>query len=407
MGNRGNSNGLRPPTMLPTTLTVLAFAAGTDGICGTGAAAAQTWTTEPDYRIDAPGDWVGGFGRSAYLRVAPNGRRIVVRDAEPVDYTTTEWRILVYSPGGGLESEMGPDDFAGDLDPPMVVRAGESGFWLRQRDRAAWYPYGGGNPGETVVFPRGPQLESIFPLATGGFLGLASLSGGYSGWQAVVRLADGDGPDTIAVLDKRNIWLSIILRDPRQRRSFGSSLSRQPFPNDDMWWIDPEAGSIGVVRRNGPPGVAEVFEIVASGDTAWHRRLSLPAVPLSPERAESAIEEKVDGLRAQAESYGLTTAQLRTVVEEALHVPSHLPVVSAVVATASGEVWLKTREVEDDSAVWYSISGSDDESAPRRVLLPGSFRLSDAFGDHVWGFANEDAGPTRIVGLRLVPPPAR
>ena len=389
------------------TLVLLACAACT-GLRGTGTAAAQTWTTEREYRIDAPGDTSGGFGRSATLRMGGSGTRIVVRDVDPVDYTTTVWRILVYSSDGGLVLNMGPDDFPRDLGLPRGVRAGASGFWVRHRNRAARYSYNGGSPGETVVLPRG--FDFALPLAAGGFLALASLPSGHSGWQAVVRLADGDvapAPDTIAVLDMRNLWLSITLHDPRRRRSFGSSLSGQPFPDADLWWMDAETGSIGIVRKGEPPGVAEVFEIMASGDTAWRRHLSLPPVPLNPELAERAIAEKVDELRAKAKSYGLTEAQLRTIVEEALHVPSHLPSVTSVVATASREVWLGTRERDNDMAVWYSIRRDDDDSAPRRVLLPASFWLNDAFGDHVWGFASEDAEPTRILGLRLVPPSPR
>lgn len=387
------------------TLILLAFALGTDGLRGTAAVSAQAWTTRPELRIDAPGDTSSGFGRGSYLRVGPDGTRIVVWDAEPVDYTTTVWRIRVYSPDGGLVLDMGPDDFPDDPGQPREVRAGASGFRLGHRDRATWYSYGDGSPGETVFLPSG--FERTVPLAAGGFLGIASVPFDHSGWQAVVRLADGDGErasDTIAVLDRRNLWLSITLRDPRQRRSFGSSISGQPFADADLWWMDAETGSIGVVRKGEPPGVAEIFEILASGDTAWHRHLSLPAVALSSERAESAVAERVDNLRAQGESYGLTEAQLRTIVEEALHIPSHLSPVTKVVVAASGEVWLRAREMENDMAVWYSIRRGDHESAPRRVLLSASFHLNDAFGDHVWGFTS-GAGPIRILGLRLVPPP--
>ena len=209
--------------------------------------------------------------------------------------------------------------------------------------------------------------------------------------------------DTIAVLDTRNSILTITLGD--LRRGLMTSHYPQPFADDDLSWMDAEAGSIGVVRRNGPPGVAEVFEIVASGDTVWHRRLSLPAVSLSRERVEREIVKMVARLRSQGESHGLTPAQLRSVIEEAFHVPGHLPAVSAVVATASGEVWLKAHEVNEGMAVWYAIPRGDDESASRRVLLPASFRMNDAFGDHVWGFSQRSPESAKtLLGLRLVGP---
>ena len=403
-GTAGSPQWPQSPTV-PSALVLLVVAAGADGLRGTGAVAAQTWTTQPDYRIDAPGDGASGFGRGSYLRVGPDGTRIVVLDSEPVDYTATVWRILVFSPDGGPVLHMGPDDFPADPGAPWDVRAGESGFRVKHRDRAAWYSYSGGSPGETVVLPRG--FAHTISVVGGGFLALADVPIGHSGGQAVLSVADADGartPDTVGVLDTRNSILSITLGDPRDPRQGSTTrYSGQDFADNDRWWMDAETGSIGIVRMNGPPGVAEVFEILATGDTAWHRLLSLPTVPLSTERAERAVADKVDGVRADAERYGLTAAQLRSLVEDALHVPSHLPLVSAVVPTASREVWLKTRRVEDGLAVWYAIGRGDGEHAPRRVLVPTSFRLNDAFGDHVWGFSRSTSEPVRILGLRLVP----
>ena len=109
-------------------------------------------------------------------------------------------------------------------------------------------------------------------------------------------------------------------------------------------------------------------------------------------------------MRSAGERHGLTTAQVRDIVVDALHVPSHLPPVRGTVATASGEIWLATRQVVDGSAVWYSLRRGDDDSPPRRVLLPSTFRLQDAFGDHVWGFSEEPSGSRGVLGLRLVPP---
>ncbi len=127
------------------------------------------------------------------------------------------------------------------------------------------------------------------------------------------------------------------------------------------------------------------------------------SVSLPQERAELAIEEAVARLRASGERHGLSTAQLRNLAEDALHIPSHLPAVSAVVPAASGEIWLKTPEVADGLAVWYSIPRGDSDAPPRRVLLPSTFKLDDAFGDHVRGISEEPAQPRHVLGLRLVP----
>ena len=97
-------------------------------------------------------------------------------------------------------------------------------------------------------------------------------------------------------------------------------------------------------------------------------------------------------------------ARLRQTAERAVHVPSHLPVVTRAVATGSGEVWLQTSETEDGLSVWYAIERRQRTAEPRRVLVPGPFELMDAFGSHIWGLFEEDSGVTVVLGLRLVPP---
>ena len=122
---------------------------------------------------------------------------------------------------------------------------------------------------------------------------------------------------------------------------------------------------------------------------------------MPPEDAEHAIQENLADLDG---GHGLSAAELRDIAENAVHVPSHLPAFSRVVATASGEVWLRTPETEDGLSVWYSVERGENESEPRRVLIPPSFSLMDAFGDYIWGLSLESSGLRVILGLRLVPP---
>ena len=75
-----------------------------------------------------------------------------------------------------------------------------------------------------------------------------------------------------------------------------------------------------------------------------------------------------------------------------------------MVLTASREVWLRTPREEYGMVVWHSIGRGDEDSESRRVLLPATFQLQDAFGDHVWGFSTSDDGTRTAVGLLLVPP---
>ena len=385
---------------------------------GESAAALQAgeraWTTVPDHRIDAPGRAEGVFGEWSNMRIGGSGTRVVVRDAEIVEDSLV-WRIVVFSPEGELVATVDPEDLPGGFGPPRGLRAVADGFWTRYFEATLKHSYDGGDIVETIRYPAAAEdLRNPTPLDDGGFLGLADLPplpalglrGEPPGPRAVLRLAragDGWKPDTIGALDIRHMILFMEVRG-QSSRSFEQVSRGQPFSDTDLFWIDPRTGSVGIIRRNGPPGGVEIVEISAAGDTLWRRRFSLPAIPLTRERAERAIEEGVAEVRSAGERYGLTDAEVREIVVDALHVPSHLPPVRASVATASGEIWLATHQVVNGSAVWYSLPRGDNDSPPRRVLLPSTFRLQDAFGDHVWGFSEEPSGTRSVLGLKLVPP---
>lgn len=381
---------------------------------GESAAALQAgervWTTAPEHRIDAPGRAEGVFGEWSNMRIGGSGTRVVVRDAEIVEASLV-WRILVFSPEGESVATVDPEDLPGGFSPPGGLRTVADGFWTRHREGSLKHSYDGGDIVETIRYPAAVDLRNPTPLDDGGFLGV----GGLPDWRpdgeppaarAVLRLAlagDDWQRDTIRVLDIRHMHWFVTVRGQSSWPLSQVSLA-QPFSDTDLFWIDPGTESVGIVRRSGPPGGVEIVEISAAGDTLWRRRFSLPAIPLTRERAERAIEEGVAEVRSAGERYGLTDAQVRDIVVDALHIPSHLPPVRGMAATASGEIWLATPQVVDGSAVWYSLRRGDNDSPPRRVLLPSTFRLQDAFGDHVWGFSEEPSGSRRVLGLRLVPP---
>ena len=162
----------------------------------------------------------------------------------------------------------------------------------------------------------------------------------------------------------------------------------------------------GVLRRNVGPGRIELVEVTVGGDTVWHRSVVLPVVPLSPERRDEAIERFAQQAMAASQRTGdpLTPAVARELAEGAVYLPDHLPAV-ALVPTTFGEVWILTAESARGLSVWYSLARGDNESAPRRVLLPSSFSLRDATPTHVWGVRADPATDAeRVIGLRLVEP---
>ncbi len=294
---------------------------------------------------------------------------------------------------------------------PTGLRAGVAGFRLRHSGRSVWYAYEDARALQTVHHP--PGFEQFIALDSGGLLGFGRLPVWFEGTDAPEARAIVHGrpvdkgwePDTIGFLDIRHrSWYIELPADPSQPHIRLEAVGvPQPFADHDLAQIDSDAGSVLVVRRNSAPGTAELIELLAAGDTAWHRRLVLEVMPLTAERAEEVIKAEFTRRETDGASY-LARPEARLVIKEAIYVPRHLPSVSRMVLTASREVWLRTPREEDGMVVWYSIPRGDEDSESRRVLLPATFQLQDAYGDRVWGFSTSDDGTRTTVGLLLVSP---
>lgn len=362
-----------------------------------------TWTVRVEHRIEDPDRPDVGFDRFAAVRVGANGDRIVATDG------SRSGRVRVWSPEGALLRSVGSAARPGG----GAIRIWPDATGFRTRETGTGWVIRHGYEGERAIdsLKLPPGFRSLGPAPQGGFLSLADIPS-WKGWdehsvyepprdQAVLHVTEAGGTwdlDTVFLLDtRRSAWYVAI---QGEQSPYPSQVSiSQPFPDTDRIWFDAETGSVGVARRNGPPGVVELFEVVPRGDTVWRRRVSLPAIPIPSEDAEQAIQTNVERLD---HGHGLSTAELREIAENAVHVPSHLPAFSRVVATASGEVWLRTPETEEGLSVWYSVVRGKNEPEPRRVLIPSSFALMDAFGDYVWGLSLETSGRRVILGLRLV-----
>ena len=259
----------------------------------------EAWTTRPAYQIDDPEGTDGGFGGFTRLRVGGNGAHIVVQDAEIVEAILV-WKIQVYSREGVPLVTLTPEDFPAGLSP-SGIRADADGFRVGHLGGSRRYSYDNANLIDTVMYP--PDLRRVTPLDDGGFLTLGDVPRSYDPMkqnpppreQAVLRLADaGDDSkhDTLVVLDIRHrTWFAGIRGQGSRFANHVFSVS-QPFSDHDLTWFDAESGSVGVVRRNGAAGAVEVFEVVAPGDTVWHRRFLVPAVSLSSDRAEGGDREE-------------------------------------------------------------------------------------------------------------------
>ena len=386
-------------------ITLLAPGGGTAKQAGSA-----TWTVRHAHTLGIPGSDDAGLGPMARLRIDANGSRIVVATGDP--QRRLDWRLSIWTPGGTLHLATDSREIAEGLPVPSGLSPGIDGFRLRYSDRHVWYAYADARELQTLFPPAG--FERFIPLAEGGFLGFGRVPGWFDGGgvtpakRAIVHVRAVDDawkPDTIGFLDIRHQgWYVELPPDPGQPRVRLEVTSvPQPFADHDLAVIDSETNSVVVVRRNLEPGTAALAELLAPGDTAWHRRVVLEVMPLAPERAEEIIEARFATMASDGFSW-LTRPEARSVVRDAVYVPSYWPAVSRMVLTASREVWLKTLRQEDGMVVWHSIPRGDEDAPTRRVLMPVTFQLQDVLGDDVWGFSASDDGTRTAVALLLVPP---
>lgn len=366
------------------------------------------WTTEPEFDF---GEGIGGgpdasFGLISAVRILGDGDRILVVEAASV-------RATIWASDGSLMRDVGrPGEGPGEFAGMFGVQVHGAGFFaIDDRGQRFTSFSNDGTFIETIPFPRTPlggaRLRFTALLEDGSVLALPKFSPlemwGFDGNPPiesvpVVLLSEEDGQwglDTVAVLDTRNRALVVV---PAGTPTFGGIQSEQVFGDYDLTWFDPVAGSLVVVRRNLGPGVVDLAEIDAAGDTAWRRRLSTPPVTFAPEMAANVIDALSQGRPGQ------TAATMRAAVEEALYLPEFLPGAVRVRGTASGEIWFSGFERDDSLRVWYSVRRNDGPGGVRRILLPSGFTAMDATDTHVWGYRQDDLGVQDVAGLRLLPP---
>ena len=262
----------------------------------------------------------------------------------------------------------------------------------------------------------------IFPLpvelhwpAEGSYLGTVlipnQLELGWEGLERVtrmplVRVRDlGDGrwsdPEPLLWLDISNRMHLISVPG-----DLPFVIAAQPFGDPDFVRFEP--GAAVVMRSQGNPGMVELIEVDAGGDTTWHRRVELAPRRLTSAMVDEVVERWVAGLVSQGYK---GPARLRQAyydgVYRPLYQPEYVPpAVGPPVLTASREVWIKTPELLDTLRVYYTVPRGDSTGLPRRVLVPESLWVTDATETHVWGVERDSIGLPHIIGRRLVPPPA-
>ncbi len=182
------------------------------------------------------------------------------------------------------------------------------------------------------------------------------------------------------------------------------AFSGQPFADHDILYFNQRVSTVGLVKRNENVGAVRVTEIAPGRDTVLDVQVPVSPVSLLPEVAEAAIDARLRDVRTMASRSGnaLSESAMRRIVEEALHIPDHLPLTTSIVTTGSDEIWLRSSEKVDSLVVWLVVDRVDPEAPPRRVLLPDAFRLGDATRTHVWGRRVDGRGSGQVQGRELV-----
>ena len=344
------------------------------------------------------------LARLSTVRTDARGTRIVVRQAQ---------RVTVWDTGSRRQPVL---EFGNRADTPPVgsprsVYPDSAGLWIRYDDGWGRFAYDGRLVSATPSVPDNWQRVVI--LRDGSFLARERYpppsrelvwEEGHPEWKiavAHVRPADGSWiADTLAMYDASGRTFAVASGGSR-------TFSGQPFADHDILYFNPRHEAVGLVQRRGRGDAIRVVEVAAGNDTILDARIPVHSVPLESERAEAAIAAKmqeVDGMVRQFGGDTLPDSAVREIVEEALYIPDRLPLVTAVVPTASNEVWVRGSAQVDSSAVWVVLDRTDVRAPPRQVLLPVWFRLRDASRDHVWGLHVDARFSGQVQGRRLVRP---
>ena len=388
----------------PALVAALAAASGCrDQGLPTVAQEQSQWVTEPEFRFGNTPD--GVYFTRPYARADPARNRVLVLDGVEVSAWTHTGDLFFVVGGKGD----GPGEFR---RPGLLFVHDDGGFTVPDQYGSRMTHFAA--TGELLQAEQGPGGRISyqgFPLALasaqdGIFLGHASipvgLEEGVPGVEPMVqhpvlRVQESEPghwqpPEPLFWLDVRNRAHNVEFDD-------GSGVyTAQPFGDSDLVAFEP--GAVVAVRRNRGPGVVDVVEVSAIGDTVWHRNLQFEPRLLTPQVIEHRTEEIIRDLSAMPD---VSVPQVRAAYYESLYQPEYVPAVEGKpVITASGEVWLASTEVADTFSVYYVVRRDTTNEPPRRVLLPEGMYVSDATSTHVWGFLRDDTDVPYIIGRRLV-----
>ena len=399
-------------------VALLAGACGGDSQLGQGVANSpddfgDPWLTEPGFEF---GEGIGGSEEASFslissVRVLEGGERILVAEAASL-------RVTIWTPAGSLVREVGgPGEGPGEFSGPLFVESHRGGFRARDAQRYSSFSKDG-TLIETVPYPPRELSFRGFPLWPEALLHDGSFIATPRVPPAVLAGSGGDEPieylpvyhvsaerddwtlATIAMLDTRNQHMFIR---PEGTRFAERGIRVSQFYGDfDLTWVDPDTGSVVVLRRNREGGVVELMEIEVAGDTLWRRQVSPSPVTLD----SGTLAEFIDRVARQYAEFGggeerpAAIEAIREAIEEAIYVPDPLPGATNLFGSNSNEIWFQGYQRQDTLSLWHAVRR--DGAGGRRVFLPSGFRAMDATDSHVWGVRRDELGVEYVVGRRLM-----
>lgn len=365
----------------------------------------ESWETE---FVDEFGDRFEGealFGFINDVRPSADGSRVHVLDGMASEVT-------IWSPDGTLvrrlgRSGQGPGEF---LEPEDLVLMDDR-FYVADQRRFTTFTLDGevmatDAPPASVSW-RGFRFLNEGMFADGSFVVFpqvpAMIVSGATGDDPVDRIPllrisrDGDawGLDTLAIISYEGFAVPFSVP--------GYPLPRDialPWYRPDSYQVDARSGTVVVARSHSVgPGVAELIEISATGDTVWTRRIRMPPVPIEDQEVDAVVEQNASGL-ARLSGDSVASPILKARVRSALRVPEYWPSIRAIRIMANGEVWFRPHHGEGEPA-WYAVRRGETRGPMRRIVLPESFGVADVTDTHVWGVRYDELGVQFVAHRRL------
>jgi len=147
-----------------------------------------------------------------------------------------------------------------------------------------------------------------------------------------------------------------------------------PFPDSDLYDVDPEGRGVVAVSQAGVNGSEPQFAVAwltPSGERRWTKVFSYTPQPSSA-MTRDTMAALVDKFTQHPSFHGVPRGQIERSIRRDIDLPAFLAPVSAVVVGSDGTIWLRREPVAAD-AMWMVL---DDRGVPiAEVRMPFDLRV--------------------------------